>query len=119
MFNFFKKKEPKNLKEVLFRFENLEKNFKKISQELENLKKEGKFSIQKVGIIRYSPFKEVGGNQSFSIALLDGKNTGVVITSLYNREGSRVYGKSIKSGQSEHLLSGEEKEAIEKAISSK
>jgi len=117
MFNFFKKqkKEPKNLKEVLNSFEELEKNFYKISQELENLKKEGKFSIQKVGIIRFNPFKEVGGNQSFSIALLDGNDSGIVITSLYSREGNRVYGKPIKDGNSEHLLSREEREAINRA----
>ena len=117
MFNFFKKekKEPKNLKEVLDFFKNLEKNFEKLSQELENLKKESKFAIQKVGIIRFNPFKEVGGNQSFSIALLDGNDSGIVITSLYSREGNRVYGKSIKNGQSEYSLSEEEKEAITRA----
>jgi len=117
MFNFFKKqkKEPKNLKEILDSFNNLEKNFDKLSQELENLKRESKFSVQRVGIVRYNPFKEVGSNQSFSIALLDGNDSGVVITSLYSREGNRVYGKPIKKGQSENLLSEEEKEAIEKA----
>ncbi len=117
MFNFFKKqtKEPKDLKEVLYSFKNLEKNFEKLSQELENLKKEEKFSIQKVGIIRYNPFKEVGGDQSFSVALLDGNDSGIVITSLFSREGNRVYGKSIKNGQSEYSLSEEERQAIEKA----
>jgi len=117
MFNFFKKnkKEPKNLKEVLSCFEKLENNFKKLSEELENLKNENKFSIQQVGIVRFNPFSEVGGDQSFSIALLDGRGNGVVITSLYTREGNRVYGKPIKAGQSEYLLSAEEKEAIERA----
>jgi len=127
MFNFFKKrKEPENLKEVLAqfteahnelcaRFKDLEKNFEKISEELENLKKESKFNIQKIGIVRFNPFKEIGGDQSFSIALLDGNDSGIVITSLYSREGNRVYGKPIKNGQSEYLLSVEEKEAIEKA----
>ena len=117
MLNFFKKKkkEPENLKEVLAQFRDLEKNFEKISQELENLKKESKFSVQKIGIVRFNPFSEVGGDQSFSIALLDGNNNGIVITSLYSREGNRVYGKPIKAGQSEYSLSKEEKEAIEKA----
>jgi hypothetical protein len=116
MINFFKKKkEPENLKEILSQFKELEEKFVKISQELENLKKESKFSVQKVGIVRFNPFSEVGGDQSFSIALLDGNDNGVVITSLYTREGNRVYGKPIKNGQSEYLLSAEEKEAIEKA----
>ena len=118
MFNFFKKnKEPKNLKEVLSQFENLEREVKLISEELEKLKKESKFSIQKKAIIRYNPFSEVGSNQSFSVALLDGNNDGMVITSLYTREGNRVYAKPIKNGVSEYSLSDEEKEVIEKAIS--
>jgi len=121
MFNFFRKtkKEPQNLKEVLARFGDLEKSFDKISQELENLKKEGKFAVQKVGIVRFNPFSGVGGDQSFSIALLDGNDNGMVITSLYTREGNRIYGKPVKNSGSEYLLSGEEKQAIEKAKSSK
>ena len=116
MFKFFKKKkEPKNLKEILSQFEGLKKNLERVSEELEGLKKENKFSIQKVGIVRFNPFKEIGGNQSFSVALLDGNNDGVVITSLYTKEGNRVYGKPIRRGSSEYLLSTEEKEAIEKA----
>lgn len=117
MLNFFKKrkKEPENLKEILAQFKDLEKNFEELSQEIENLKKEGKFSIQKVGLVRFNPFSEVGSDQSFSVALLDGNDDGVVITSLYSREGNRVYGKPIENGKSEYPLSNEEKKAIEKA----
>ena len=119
MFNFFKKKkEPKNLKEILNQFEDLGKEVKIISEELENLKKKNQFFIQKKGVIRYNPFSEVGSNQSFSVALLDGNNDGVVITSLFTREGNRVYAKPIKNAVSEYSLSDEEKEAIEKAIES-
>jgi len=119
MIIFFKKqkKEPKNLKEVLANFKDLENNFKNLSQEIENLKKEQKFSIQKVGIVRFNPFSEVGGNQSFSVALLDGNNDGFVITSLYTRSENRIYGKPVKNGTSEYSLSEEEKKAIKKAIS--
>jgi len=117
MFNFFKKrkKEPENLEEVLSQFKKLENNFETLSQELENLKKESKFSVQKVGIVRFNPFSEVGSDQSFSIALLDGNDNGEVITSLSPREGNRVYGKPIKGGTSEYSLSEEEKKAIEMA----
>jgi len=119
MFNFFKKKkEPKSLKEILNQFGNLGKEVKIISEELENLKKKNQFFIQKKGVIRYNPFSEVGSNQSFSVALLDGNNDGVVITSLFTREGNRVYAKPIKNAVSEYSLSDEEKEAIEKAIES-
>ncbi len=119
MFHFFKKekKEPKSLKEVLAELKILKENFARISQEIENLKKEQKFSVQKVGIVRFNPFSEVGSDQSFSAAILDGNNDGFVITSLYSREENRVYGKPIKGGISEYSLSNEEKEAIRKAIS--
>ena len=110
-----KKKEPENLKEILSQFKDLEKDFAKLSAELENLKKESKFSVQKIGMVRFNPFSEVGSDQSFSIALLDGNNDGIVITSLYSREENRVYGKPIKAGVSQYSLSKEEKLAIEKA----
>ena len=117
MFNLFKKdKEPKDLKEVLKQFKDLKKEVQKISEGLENLKKDSKFSIQKVGIVRYNPFSGVGSNQSFSLALLDGNNNGAVITSIYAREGNRVYAKPIKNGNSEYSLSEEEEKAISKAI---
>jgi len=109
MFKFFKKnKEPKNLEEVLKQFEELKKEVRKFSQE-------SKFSVQKVGIVRYNPFSGVGSDQSFSIALLDSNNNGVVISSLFGRDGNRVYGKPIKNGKSEYSLSEEENKAIEKA----
>jgi len=120
MFDFFKKnKKPENLKDVLSQFESLEKEVKIISEKLESIKKETQFSIQKKEIIRYNPFSEVGSNQSFSAALLDGNNNGIVITSLFTREGNRVYAKPIKNGDSEYSLSSEEKQVIEKAIGQK
>ena len=91
-------------------------------KELEQLKKEvlalggiSKKSFQKIGFMRFNPFKEVGGNQSFSIALLDSQNNGFVITSIFTREGNRVYAKEVNEGNSPYQLSDEEKEAIEKA----
>ena len=118
MFELFKKEgeiDPKNLEEIFYQFKNLKKDFKKISKELESLKEENKFSVQKVGVIRFNPFKGLGSNQSFSIALLDGNNDGVVITSFYSRDGNRVFGKPIRKGRSQHVLSEEEKKAIERA----
>jgi len=117
MFNLFKKskKEPKNLKEVLGVLKNLEERLKKTDKKLQILEKNSKFFLQKVGIIRFNPFPEVGSNQSFSMALLDNNNDGLVITSLYSREENRVYGKPIKNGTSKYSLSSEEKQAIEKA----
>ncbi len=75
--------------------------------------------FHKLGVVRFNPFKDVGGDQSFSVALLNGKNDGLTISSLFTREGSRVYTKTILAGVSEkHPLTEEEKEAIQIAISS-
>ena len=52
-------------------------------------------SIHKVGVVRFNPFKDIGGDQSFALALLDGKNSGVVISSLHTREGTRIYSKPV------------------------
>jgi Ribonuclease G/E len=113
MFRFLKKKkEPENLEEVLRDFDQLKEEFEKVLKEFEDLKEREKFNIQKVGIVRFNPFEDVGGNQSFSIALLDGKDDGVVITSLYLKDGNRVFAKPIRGGKSEFNLSKEEIEAI-------
>ena len=118
MFELFKKGneiDPKDLRQVISQFKNLKKDFKEMSIELNSLKKESKFSVQKVGVVRFNPFKNLGGNQSFSVALLDGNNDGIIITSFYNRNGNRIFGKPIRKGRSIYILSEEEKSAIEKA----
>lgn len=68
--------------------------------------------IQKVGMVRFNPFASSGGDQSFAIALLDGTNSGVVISSLYVRGGLMVYAKPIEGGASPYTLSDEEKRAL-------
>lgn len=79
-----------------------------------------KSSIHKVGIIRFNPFKDIGGDQSFAVALLDGKNSGITISSLHTREGTRIYSKPILKGESEkYTLTEEEKTAIKNAITIK
>ncbi len=116
MFKFLKKKkEPRNLKEILSQFNDIKGSFSRISKKLKDLENKNKFSIQGIGVVRFNPFKESGGDQSFSIALLDGNKDGVVISSLYGREGNRVFAKPIKNGMSEYLLTEEEKGSIEQA----
>jgi len=87
-----------------------------IEKEIKRIDGEGKGHVQKVGIIRFNPFKETGGDHSFSLALLDGKDSGIIVTCLHTRERTRVYMKGIKKGKSELELSSEEKKALEKAI---
>jgi len=84
-----------------------------ISNQIHNLAKR---SIHKVGVVRFNPFKDLGGDQSFSIALLDGQNNGMVISGLHTREGNRIYAKSVEKGKTvKHPLTEEEIEAIKKA----
>ncbi len=116
IFNFFKKeKKIEGREDILKKIKEIEEKIDKISQKIETLERKGSFSVQKVGIIRYNPFSEIGGNQSFSIAFLDENDCGVLITSLYGRDGTRVYAKPIEKGESEYQLSEEEKEVIKKA----
>lgn len=70
-------------------------------------------SLHRVGMVRFNPFNDIGGDQSFAIALLNGKNNGLVISSLYTKEGARVFSKAIKAGKTEkHPLTEEEESAI-------
>ena len=82
----------------------------------DTIEKEGKFHIQKVGLLRFNPFKDTGGDQSFILSLLDGKNTGVIISGLYSRSGTRWYAKKVVAGKAvEHELSEDEKRALREA----
>ena len=121
MFNFFKKakKEPQNLKEVIAELKKLESGVAGLKSELGKIKAADKLHFQKIGFVRYNPFSGVGSDQSFSLALLDENDDGFIITSLFSREGNRVYGKTIKEGNASHPLSEEEKQALNRAISSK
>jgi uncharacterized glyoxalase superfamily protein PhnB len=68
-------------------------------------------------MVRFNPFNDMGGDQSFAMALLNGKNNGLVISSLYTKEGTRVFSKAIKAGKTEkHPLTEEEEEAIKIAL---
>jgi hypothetical protein len=75
-------------------------------------------AIQRVGLVRFNPFEDTGGNQSFALALLDQQGDGIVISSLHARAATRVYGKAIAGGRSEAALSDEEAEALRVALSS-
>ena len=74
-------------------------------------------TIHKVAVERFNPFKEVGGNQSFCVALLNGQNTGVILSSLHTREGTRVYAKPVVDGHAKEFpFTDEEKETVIKAM---
>lgn len=71
---------------------------------------------QKIGIVRYNAFKDTGSDLSFTLAILDDYNNGVVLNGIYARDSSNIYAKPIENGESKYVLSNEEKEAINKAI---
>lgn len=103
--------------------------YEKIDQskeQLEDLKKSilenskiCKKAITKIELMRYKAFEDVGGDLSFSIAMLDAEDNGIVITSIYSRAESNVYAKPIEKGISKYDLSREETEVLDRAIKSK
>ena len=116
---FFNGKKATDLEGVLFeeikRLKKAEADIQELFNSTKFLEKMANQSIQKVSIVRFNPFKETGGDQSFAIALLDLNDNGLVISSLFTREGNRIYSKPIENGQSTYPLSKEELEALKKA----
>ena len=85
-------------------------------KDIRTINKEMEFSFNKVGIIKYDAFKQMGGLLSFSIALLNKKNDGFILNSVHSSEGCYTYIKEIKAGLCEIDLSNEEKEALSQAM---
>jgi hypothetical protein len=96
-----------------------EKRLQQIHKSYEHLTTIAAKSLQKVAIVRFNPFRDTGSNQSFVLALLDNHDSGLLLTSIHSREGTRVYIKSIEYGSSKHQLSNEETEALKQAKSGK
>lgn len=88
----------------------------KLLKRIEGLEKDGTFHVQKTGLVRFNPFSDTGGSHSFALALLDGRDDGIVISSLHSRDQTRIYSKPVKGGKPvAYEFSKEEKEAIGKA----
>ncbi len=87
-----------------------------LEETLTKLKSNSRSAIQKTGIVRFNPFADGGGNLSFSLALLNDHNNGLVVTSMHGREQNRIYAKKIQNGRSEATLTEEELHAVELAI---
>lgn len=92
-------------------------SLEKIEIEIEKIHLSNLSHIQKVSLVRFNPFADVGGNQSFSICFLDGQDNGVVLSSLHSRVGTRIYAKEVEGGKGKGLeLSEEEMRALKLAI---
>ncbi len=121
---FFTGKSPQNLEQVLL---NQSAEVRELDQEIQELFEiSNKLrelclkSLQKTSVVRFNPFKEVGGNQSFSFVVLDGKNSGAILSSLHTRESTRVYAKPVLLGDADGFpFTEEEKKAVQQAINGK
>ena len=105
-----------DLENYMYRVERVERQNAEIISYCKNLDDEVAKCIQKVGMVRYSAFKDTGSDLSFAVAMLDENNDGIVFNGIYSREMSNIYAKPVKNGVSEYTLSEEEKEAIRRAI---
>ncbi|OGM10607.1 hypothetical protein A2159_03200 [Candidatus Woesebacteria bacterium RBG_13_34_9] len=123
IFHFFsilsKGLEQRKLIDIITKVLDIEKDNKKKIQEIEVIFKDFEHKsnsyIQKIGLVRFNPFTEMGGDQSFSLSLLNFQNSGVIITGLHMRDRTRMYVKRIDNGKSEIELSKEEEKSLKLA----
>ena len=118
--SFMKGKDGRTLEDSIFeRFEELDDLTEmaiKNRQAIRKINEEMMSNFQKVGIVKYDAFNEMGGKLSFAITLLDGNNSGYIINSMHSREGCYNYIKEIVKGESYIELSEEEAESLDNAI---
>ncbi len=121
--DFMRGKDAESMEEAILRkfaeVDNLEEKDKQKQQKIEELYEKLKGVYQKMGIVKYDAFHEMGGKLSFSIAILDEENSGYVMNSMHSQEGCYTYIKEIIKGKSFITLGEEEKQALEQAIKCK
>ncbi|SHK28576.1 DUF4446 family protein [Hespellia stercorisuis] len=118
--SFMKGKDGKTLEEsVLDRFEDIESLMemaKKNKQDIKDITRKIEGDYQKLGIVKYDAFHEMGGNLSFALTMLDGNNNGWIINAMHSRDGCYTYIKEIVKGESYIELAEEEAESLDRAI---
>jgi hypothetical protein len=95
----------------------MEKEYEELARRLETLESKMETAKRHVGLVRYDAFEDVGGNQSFALAMYDDKGSGALVTGIVGRSDCRVYCKPLVNGRSERDLSQEEQRAIREAKS--
>jgi hypothetical protein len=101
------------LRDILNQEKSLKKDIDQLYGRCDTLEKDGLSYVQKIGLSRFNPFKDTGGDQSFILTLLNADNTGVVISSLHSRTGTRWYAKKVVKGKGiEYALSSDEEKAV-------
>lgn len=98
------------------RIESLEDAEDKMHRDLRGIRENLKIAYQKAALVKYDAFREMSGQLSYSLALLDKENNGVIISSMYSREGCYTYAKEVVNGKCEINLSEEETEALKQAV---
>ena len=96
----------------------IQKDYEETKQDIDETLQRMKSTFHKIGIVKYDAFKEMGGNLSFTLCLLDDMNTGFILNTMHGRDSSYTYVKEIIKGEAYATLGEEEKEALEKAINS-
>lgn len=104
-----------NLSKYHARVASVDSKLDELISEYERLSVTNSLASQKISIVRFNPFGDTGGDQSFSLAVLDAHDSGYVLTSIHGREGTRVYVKPVDFGQSKYTLSSEEQQALSQA----
>lgn len=101
------------INDVMKKQDEVRREIAQFEKRYDKLERDGVSHMQKVGLVRFNPFKDTGGDQSFILSLVDAENTGVVISSLHTRTGTRWYAKGVIRGKGvEHELSKEEEKAL-------
>lgn len=113
-------KDTESLEDIILNFfervESLEEGEEMTRAALSAIKDNLKITYQKKGLVKYDAFREMSGALSYSLALLDKENNGVLISSMYSREGCYTYAKDVKNGKCKINLSEEEAEALKQAV---
>ncbi|MDO8619315.1 MAG: DUF4446 family protein [Candidatus Daviesbacteria bacterium] len=103
--------------EILGSVGKFDKSLKGLEKSFEAQVKDSLGHVQKVKLLRYNPYDEVGGDQSFTAVFLNKKGSGLVITSLHNRSGTRVFAKQVTEGKAtEHAFSKEEAQVVKEVF---
>lgn len=103
-------------KNLVSRLAKTEARIEEIEPRLKLMEEISKISVQKVGFLRFNPFQDTGGDNSFLLVMLNRENNGIILTSLYMREGMKIYAKSVERGKAKQQLSEEEAGVLEETI---
>ena len=113
-------KDTESMEDIMLNFferiEDLENHEKEMDIDIKNIKNTLKNTYQKAALVKYDAFREMSGALSYSLALLDQENNGVLISSMYSREGCYTYAKDVVNGECKINLSEEETEALKQAV---